>query len=95
MCCVTGADKLESLNDWSWSCLAGICFGIQHHYILQPAAMATHVNLNFLLCPAEKDPFHGPYYRTWAIFHQTLCLLFLGKLYTVIVTWCLPKQKKN
>lgn len=93
--CFVGPDKLEPLSNWSWACFTGICFGIQHHYILQPVAMLTHVNLNFILCPALKDPFNGPYYRTWAIVHQTLCLLFLGKLYTVIVIRCLPKQKQS
>ena len=46
---------------------------------------ATHVNLNYILCPAYVDPFRGPYYRTAAVFHQAFCLLTLGKLYTLIV----------
>ena len=45
----------------------------------------THVNLNFLLCPATVDPFNGPYYRLCAVFHQTACLLTLGKIYTVVL----------
>ena len=88
-----GPDKLEPLNDWSWACFTGIFFGFQHHYILQPVALWSQVNLNFMLCPALKDPFNGPYYRLCAIVHQTLCLLLLGKVYTVVVTWCLPKRK--
>lgn len=46
---------------------------------------ATHVNLNYVLCPATVDPFNGPYYRTAAVFHQAVCLLTLGKLYTLAV----------
>ena len=45
----------------------------------------THVNLNYLLCPALMDPFAGPYYRLWAVFHQTACLLLLGKIYTLFL----------
>ena len=45
----------------------------------------THVNLNYILCPALVDPFNGPYYRTAAVFHQAACLLTLGKLYTLAV----------
>jgi len=91
---LVGVHNLEPLNDWSWACFAGIVFGIQHHYVMQPAAIISHVNLNFILCPATKDPFRGPYYRTWAVFHQTFCLLILGKLYTIVVKWLLPKSKK-
>eukprot|EP00731_Ephydatia_muelleri_P036057 Em0197g2a len=42
--------------------------------------LLTHVNLNYLLCPAIVDPFRGPYYRIIGLFHQTLCLLFVDKL---------------
>lgn len=55
----------------------------------------THVNLNFVMCPATKDPFRGPYYRLAAVFHQTVCLLFSGKLYTLILRVLLPKKGKS
>ena len=90
-----GPDKLEPLYDWSWASFAGIFFGVQHLYILQPVAMWSHVNLNFILCPATKDPFNGPYYRFCAIIHQAICLLSLGKIYSIVVTWCLPKRKED
>ena len=50
-----------------------------------PLPQLTHVNLNYILCPALVDPFNGPYYRTAAVFHQAACLLTLGKLYTLAV----------
>ena len=45
----------------------------------------SEVNLNFVLCPAVVDPFNGPYYRTIAVFHQAVCLLTLGKIYTLFI----------
>ncbi|XP_065888024.1 transmembrane protein 164-like [Dysidea avara] len=92
---IWGVHNLEPLNDWSWACFAGIVFGIQHHYVMQPVAIVSHVNLNFILCPATKDPFRGPHYRTWAVFHQTASLLIMGKLYTIVVKLILPKSKKE
>ena len=50
-----------------------------------PSFQLTHVNLNYVLCPAIVDPFRGPYYRTAAVFHQATCLLTLGKIYTLII----------
>ena len=43
------------------------------------------------------DPFNGPYYRTAAVFHQAICLLTLGKVYTLVikgVLWFLPPAHK-
>ena len=55
------------------------------HHTLPPSPIPlpqlTHVNLNYILCPALVDPFNGPYYRTAAVFHLAACLLTLGKLY--------------
>lgn len=81
------------MREWAWSCFAGIVFGIHHLYIMQPIAMVTEVNLNYMMCPATKDPFNGPYYRLAAIFHQALCLLTLGKLYSLFLRLFGPHKK--
>eukprot|EP00731_Ephydatia_muelleri_P013568 Em0007g878a len=47
--------------------------------------LLTYMNLNYFLCLASVDPFRGPYYRIIGLFHQTLCLLFVGKVYTLVV----------
>lgn len=90
-----GIESLEPLTEWAWSCFSGILFGIHHLYIMQPIAMFTQVNLNFILCPANSDPFNGPYYRLAAIFHQAFCLLTLGKIYSIALHFLIPKSKKK
>eukprot|EP00731_Ephydatia_muelleri_P037995 Em0622g1a len=81
------------------SSLSRLCTRFLVHYIYGAAIallfqetdsrLLTHVNLNYLLCPASVDPFRGPYYRIIGLFHQTLCLLFVGKVYTLVVKFVL------
>lgn len=58
-------------------------------------SQSTQVNLNFMLCPADKDPFNGPYYRLAAVFHQAFCLLTLGKIYSLVLHLLIPSGKKK
>ena len=93
---IWGPECLEPFTDWAWPCLGGITCGVQNFYMLQPVAILTEVNLNYVLCPARVDPFNGPYYRTAAVFHQAALLLTFGKIYTQIfklVLRLLPKHK--
>lgn len=55
----------------------------------------TGVNLNGVLCPFRGDPFNGPYYRLLAVFHQTFCLLTIGKLYTIVLYYLVPTKRKD
>ncbi|VDP81792.1 unnamed protein product [Schistosoma mattheei] len=45
----------------------------------------TGINLNNILCPAISDPFPGPNYRLWAVFHQSVIILVLGKIFTLFL----------
>lgn len=96
---IWGDECLEPINEWAWCFFANVVFSVHHSYIMTPLAILTHVNLNYLLCPASVDPFRGPYYRIIGLFHQTLCLLFLGKLYTLVIKSVLSllssKRKKS
>ena len=84
---VWGPESIEPVFNLGWNTLTGIIFGIHHHYILQPIGALAHVNLNYILCPAERDPFRGQYYRLAAVFHQSAALFFLGKIYGSIIRY--------
>lgn len=44
----------------------------------------SQVNLNNMLCPAVSDPFHGRFYRLFAICHQLILIPSLGKLFVIL-----------
>ena len=92
---IAGVDILEPFTDFTWAIFSGIFFGIHQLFVLQPLALLTHVNMNFILCPASMDPFHGPYYRLAAVFHQTACLLLAGKVYSLLLRVIISKKQKS
>eukprot|EP00794_Sanderia_malayensis_P011187 gene11187-12361_t len=89
----------EPLHDYQWVFLALGVFATHMFVILQGIGMLTLVNLNSMLCPAISDPFYGPYYRWYAIFHQSTLVLCFGKIYTLVVQSCLrlikPESNKK
>lgn len=59
---------------------------------------ATRVNLNNMLCPAVSDPFNGPFYRLFAIAHQTILIPSLGKIYALLARrlgWCPDEEESS
>ena len=54
----------------NWSLMAYGIWGIYNFIIIQPLAMVSQVNINFMLCPSVADPFHGTNYRLFGLVHQ-------------------------
>ena len=51
-----------------------------------------------MLCPAVSDPFNGPYYRLFAICHQTILIPSLGKIYALMARrlgWCPDEEESS
>ncbi|TNN19698.1 Mitotic checkpoint protein isoform 2 [Schistosoma japonicum] len=63
--------SVEPIDDFSWVTFSLSIQVLYHFLILQPIALITGINLNNILCPAISDPFPGPNYRLWAVFHQS------------------------
>ncbi|KAL3319031.1 mitotic spindle checkpoint protein Bub3 [Cichlidogyrus casuarinus] len=40
--------------------------------------------MNTMICPGSSDPFEGQNYRIFAMIHQPLCIVILGKLYSYL-----------
>ncbi|CAH8830849.1 unnamed protein product [Trichobilharzia szidati] len=77
--------SVEPINDLSWMLFALSAQILYHFLILQPIALLTGVNLNNILCPAVSDPFPGPNYRMWAVFHQSVMVFVVGKIFTLFL----------
>ena len=55
-----------------------------HLILLQPLALVSGINLNFLLCPAPSDPFSGPHYVLHAHWTQAILIPVISTVYCSI-----------
>ncbi|XP_050070104.1 uncharacterized protein LOC126558181 [Anopheles maculipalpis] len=79
-----GVYSMEALNDFTWNVIGYATLIIYHFGVLQVVATPVQVNLNHMLCPALKDPFEGPNYRIFAVFHEAILCTLLCKLVTFL-----------
>ena len=98
---IGGPYRCDVLKNLSWPLLTTLLYGFYQFYFIQPVAMVTLVNLNGILCPASPDqPFHGPWYRTWAVLYEFILVLVLGKflcvtMYAVGRVWDMRKGERK
>lgn len=57
---------------------------LYHFVFLQTISMVFQINLNHMLCPAERDPFIGPNYRLAAVVHQAIFTPFVSRLFCIL-----------
>lgn len=65
----------------SWAIFSVSVILLYHFLFLQIMGFFTHVNLNCILCPAVSDPFSGRLWRVIAVFHQSLAIPIITKIY--------------
>jgi len=68
-------------------------FFLYHMLILQPVALLTGVNLDFIMCPAPNDPFYGPNYLLQHIWIQAVLIIGVSQAFSLILTKVSSKAK--
>ena len=75
-----------AVNDVTYPLLSYSIFFLYHFIILQPIAVMTGVNLDFILCPAPNDPFAGQNYIFHATWTQLIVIFAVSKVLSLLVT---------
>lgn len=68
-------------------------FFLYHLLILQPAALLTGVNLDFIMCPAPNDPFHGSNYILHQAWIQAVFIISVSQTFSFVLTKISSKPK--
>merc|ERR1719350_1794928 len=84
----------EPMKQTHCAILSYSVFFLYHILILQPVAVYTGINLDFILCPAPSDPFAGPNYIFHASWNQAVIILALTRIYTVILNYVKPLNRE-
>ena len=70
-------------------------FFLYHLLLLQPLALLSRVNLDFVLCPAPSDPFHGQLYIAHACWTQLIVIAAVNKLYSLFESTVINLTRLN
>merc|ERR1712130_386344 len=68
-------------------------FFLYHLLILQPAALLTGVNLDFIMCPAPNAPFHGSNYILHQAWIQAVFVISVSQTFSFVLTKISSKPK--
>jgi len=68
-------------------------FFLYHLLILQPVALLTGVNLDFILCPAPNDPFYGANYLLHHGWIQAILIMGVSQAFSLILAKVSTKSK--
>jgi len=85
----------EPLHHIHHATLSYVIFFLYNFLVLQPVAVLTGINLNFVLCPAPTDPFAGPNYVFHACWTQVIVILGVSRLYSLILHKIKPEAKSE
>jgi len=86
----------EPIKEVSFACLSYAIFFLYHIIILQPVAIFTGINLDFILCPAPSDPFAGTNYIFHACWSQAVVIFAVTRIYTIILNMkCKSEERKK
>jgi len=95
---VAAQDQSESysaplVGSFNAALLSYAVFFLYHLLILQPAALLTRVNLDFIMCPAPNDPFYGPNYLFHHVWIQAVVIVGVSQAFSLILTKLSSKPK--
>uniref|UniRef100_A0A8D8XFM8 Transmembrane protein 164 n=2 Tax=Cacopsylla melanoneura TaxID=428564 RepID=A0A8D8XFM8_9HEMI len=79
-----GVYSVEPVSHLYWYLFSYGIVLLYHFVLLQAFSMMFHINLNHMLCPAEADPFYGPYYRLAACLHQAVLTFMVSRAFCVL-----------
>ncbi|XP_026680216.1 transmembrane protein 164 [Diaphorina citri] len=78
-----GVYSVEPPSHMSWFTFSYGIVLLYHFILLQAISMAFQINLNHMLCPADADPFSGPYYRLAACVHQAIFTPIVSRAFCI------------
>jgi len=88
-----GPFSAPMVGELGMALLSYAVFLLYHLLILQPVALLTRVNLDFVMCPAPNDPFHGPNYLLHHIWIQAVLIISVSQAFSLLLNKFSSKSK--
>uniref|UniRef100_A0A914DX56 Transmembrane protein 164 n=1 Tax=Acrobeloides nanus TaxID=290746 RepID=A0A914DX56_9BILA len=84
----------ESAKNIAWPVFSLSLITLYHYLLLQPLGLLTQANLNYILCPADSDPFASRFWRLCAITYQSVLVPLVTRLYNLLGVWLVAGVKQ-